>query len=315
MAQTCSRVGNDPAPVSSPPSASATSAMIQADQRERRSSPLHRRPSSSSSSSISPRVPRHLTSISPPCPRRSPRSPAMGQLAYPVAGIQDAGLLYQTTAALHKAALSGLPTSAAALNPYLAYNRMKTASGATTLVPVCKDPYCKDPYCGTDKLSPPLMSPSREKASPPRLHDPAAAAAALALAASLPVAPPMFGGMLPPGYPALPISPYTCSWFGNGEFCGKSFADGETMMLHLRAAHSEAATTAAMYSLPPNPYAALGSQFAAYQAQLAAYVAPPPPHHPLTARYHPYHSAKLSAAPPLSSLYLPYGSLRHAAVP
>lgn len=161
----------------------------------------------------------------------------------------------------------------ASLNPYLSYARMKTASGADTLVPVCRDPYCTGCQLSSHLLSPGKTCPAGcvqcEKTSPnllPPGHHMAAAYAHAQLAALA----------------AASQLPYVCSWIGgDATYCGKRFSNSEELLQHLRTHTSDSLLT-------PSP---LGRSY------------PTPPLSPLaTARYHPYSKPHL-LPPSLSSAF------------
>lgn len=202
----------------------------------------------------------------------------------------------------HAALKNGL-----ASNPYLSYARMKTSTGADTLVPICRDPFCTG--C---QLNPHFMTASSANAKVPTstasscpagcaqcdhkpsatpygamsAHSTAAAAYAHAQLAALAAASQL---------------PYVCNWIaGDTAYCGKRFSSSEELLQHLRSHTSVSAgdpSAAAALSLlsppglpPTHP--------------LLSRTYPTPPLSPLAAgRYHPY--GKPSLMPPsLSSLGL-----------
>ncbi|KAJ9574514.1 hypothetical protein L9F63_008322, partial [Diploptera punctata] len=190
------------------------------------------------------------------------------------------------------------------LNPYIGYARMKTPSGAESLVPVCRDPYCtgcqlsshllaasgaaaaaagKTPSTGTAPPACPGGCAQCDHATAaavgksgsflPGHHNPAAAAAyahaqlaALAAASHL---------------------PYVCSWIaGDAAYCGKRFSNSEELLQHLRThtnlSSSTSESTAAALSLLSPP--GLPPTHPLFHRTY-----PTPPLSPLaTARYHPY---------------------------
>ncbi|XP_066994485.2 zinc finger protein Elbow isoform X2 [Anabrus simplex] len=170
------------------------------------------------------------------------------------------------------------------LNPYIGYARMKTPSGADTLVPVCRDPYCT----GCQLSSQLLASSAGTKGSPassastcpggcaqcdhataatkagflPTGHSSAAAAAAYAHAQLAALA-------------AASHLPYVCNWIaGDAAYCGKRFSNSDELLQHLRS-HTNLGTAADSLLTAPHP--------------LLHRTYPTPPLSPLaTARYHPY---------------------------
>ena len=156
-------------------------------------------------------------------------------------------------------------TSAAALSPYITYTRVRTPSGATTLVPVCRDPYCSNcqltlqnahvssscslPGCsqcahekslmsltaglGYPGSSLPLLSPLSVAGS----YSGAAAAAAAAAAAS---------SALPSLYHPSALAPFICNWVSGSDYCGKRFSTSEELLQHLKT------HTSSMDGLPAN---------------------------------------------------------------
>ncbi|PSN28994.1 hypothetical protein C0J52_28058 [Blattella germanica] len=191
------------------------------------------------------------------------------------------------------------------LNPYIGYARMKTPSGAESLVPVCRDPYCTG--C---QLSSHLLAASGA----------AAAAAAAATGGKTPTS-----GSAPPACPggcaqcdhaagkpgsflashhnpaaaaayahaqlaalaAASHLPYVCSWIaGDAAYCGKRFSNSEELLQHLRThtnlSSSASESSAAALSLLSPP--GLPPTHPLFHRTY-----PTPPLSPLaTARYHPY---------------------------
>ncbi|XP_043481288.1 zinc finger protein Elbow [Leptopilina heterotoma] len=213
----------------------------------------------------------------------------------------------------HAAALkNGLAT-----NPYLSYARMKTSSGADTLVPVCRDPYCtgcqfnshflatstanKIPTSTAGGGSCPAgctQCDHKSTASPygPLGHTPAAAAYAHAQLAALAAASQL---------------PYVCSWMaGDTAYCGKRFATSEELLQHLRSHTSisgdPSAAAAALSLLTPTGLPPTHP--------LLSRSYPTPPLSPLaTARYHPYGKPSNLLPSSLSSLNLPLPPHHHPA--
>ncbi|XP_054268163.1 zinc finger protein Elbow-like [Macrosteles quadrilineatus] len=171
----------------------------------------------------------------------------------------------------------------AGLNPYLSYARMKTASGADTLVPVCRDPYCTGCQLSSHLLSPggsgkcPAGCVQCEKTPPgflPPGHHSSAVAAAYAHAQLAALA-------------AASQLPYVCSWIGgDAAYCGKRFSNSEELLQHLRTHTSDS-----LLAPSPSSHHLLNRSY------------PTPPLSPLaTARYHPYGKPPL-LPPSLSSAF------------
>ena len=148
----------------------------------------------------------------------------------------------------HKAlAGHGAPGST---SPYVAYARVKTASGGSTLVPICRDPYCTNcqiamnnaqltPQCGAG-----CTQCTHEKSAMPVPGAGGLSAGGLSSSLSLPMYPmagisslaptlPSFypHSMLPGGHHGLP---YVCNWMAGSEYCGKRFNTSEELLQHLR---------------------------------------------------------------------------------
>ena len=204
----------------------------------------------------------------------------------------------------HAALKNGL-----AANPYLSYARMKTSSGADTLVPVCRDPYCTGCQFNSHFLAtsggngkiptstagscPAGCTQCDHKSSPspygPLGHSPAAAAYAHAQLAALAAASQL---------------PYVCNWIaGDTAYCGKRFSTSDELLQHLRSHTSVSAgdpnaTAAALSLLSPTGLPPTHP--------LLSRTYPTPPLSPLaTARYHPYGKPSHLLPPSLSSLNLP----------
>ncbi|XP_015606337.1 zinc finger protein Elbow isoform X2 [Cephus cinctus] len=231
-----------------------------------------------------------------------PTSTSAGYLGYPPQlpiDVMASSLMSQHHAALK----NGL-----AANPYLGYARMKTSSGADTLVPVCRDPYCTGCQLNSHLLATSTASkmpttsagscpagcaqcdhkPGASPYGPLGAHNPAAAAYAHAQLAALAAASQL---------------PYVCNWIaGDTAYCGKRFSTSDELLQHLRSHTSVSAgdpSAAAALSLlsppglpPTHP--------------LLSRTYPTPPLSPLaTARYHPYGKPSPLIPSSLSSLGLP----------
>lgn len=180
-------------------------------------------------------------------------------------------------AAVHGLALTShkLPT----LSPYMGYARVSTASGGSTLVPVCKDPYCTTGSLHSGHSLQPHAPPGAAASAPcgagctqcgsSATQDKSHQCTVAPPATSLSNGPGGFGSAgqfssslyplsLPPGSLANPLlgmaaaahlgvglTPYACSWLSGGEFCGKRFSKAEDLLQHLRT-HASSGETAAL---------------------------------------------------------------------
>lgn len=193
-------------------------------------------------------------------------------------------------------------------NPYLGYARMKTASGADTLVPVCRDPYCTGCQLNSQLLATSTASkiPTSSSGCPAGCaqcdHKPIVSSAPSSPYAHLGAHGPVAAAYAHAQLAALAAAsqlPYVCNW-GNGDvpYCGKRFSTGDELLQHLRSHTSVSAGDAAALSmlspgLPPT-HPLLSRSY------------PTPPLSPLaTARYHPYGKHSPLMPPTLSSLGLP----------
>jgi len=221
------------------------------------------------------------------------------------------------------------------LSPF-AYTRMKTASGASTLVPVCKDPYCanclamaQSTHLGAHHATCPTgctQCPSDK----PYPHSVSSALSASALSSTLPAsalhsasslsATAHLSSLYGHAFGVVPgqhSSPYVCNWVSGSDYCGKRFTTSEELFHHLRT-H----TSAADAHLPPGvagfptlsgltPAALAAAHASSYPGSLSptslrhAYPRSLSPGSLLAAsRYHPYKSP-FSALPPPPSSTLP----------
>lgn len=235
----------------------------------------------------------------------------------------------------HHAALLGYPgattTTTPTSNPYLSYARVKTSTGAETLVPVCKDPYCTG--CQYSMHNTQMMMVAAAGAQSAGATCPSGCTQCDHQKYSSLMSLTGLGSMAPPppslaSYHAAVAAataassggrPHVCSWMAGDSFCGKRFATGEELLQHLRS-HTNAgavphstsqavpptsgsadpATTAALLANGgQHPLltstAALHRAAAAVAASASSY--PAPSLSPLSARYHPY--GKPPTGPPL----------------
>ena len=252
--------------------------------------------------------------------------PSLPLFGHPLA--MDASSMYSNLSG-HSGLASAAAAAAAAhkgLSPYVSYARVKTSSGATTLVPVCKDPYCT--HCQMTMQSAQLSSGcaagctqcSHEKSlgAPTSLSGGGGlgslqllphSAASLSLASTLY---PHAFGMFPGAHAGLP---YVCNWMAGSDYCGKRFSTSDELLQHLRTHTSSTEAAAAALSHAGLPYSALAPSLASAchshyptpgslspNTLRQAYPRSLSPNSLLTAnRYHPYKS-------PLSSLPAPVGS-------
>ena len=139
------------------------------------------------------------------------------------------------------------------------YNPVKTASGATTFVPVCSDPQCV--ICKLAMHSAQLAHAcsagctqcSRERSL---------SALNPALAAASYMSPLGLGGLqsLSSLYAhhhatAHNTQPFVCSWVTAGGYCGEKFATSDDLMTHLRT-HTTSLEQSALHN-PLSPYSSL----------------------------------------------------------
>lgn len=183
-----------------------------------------------------------------------------------------AAALAAQNAALSKSGLT------AGLSPYVSYARVRTPSGATTLVPVCRDPYCtncqltiQNSHVSSTCTAPGCSQCAHEKSLQNLCALGMAGASSLSMLPqfSLPSSLPS----LPSGlssYPGLTSSlyahslfggvsahsqgmPYVCNWVAGADYCGKRFSTSEELLQHLRTHTSSSDTASSLAS-----YAALG---------------------------------------------------------
>lgn len=162
------------------------------------------------------------------------------------------------------------------LSPYVSYARVRTPSGATTLVPVCRDPYCtncqltlQNSHISSTCTSPGCAQCAHEKSLQSLSALGMAGASSLSMlpqfssSSSLPSVP---SGLS--AYPGLTSSlyaqsllssasgqgmPYVCNWVSGSDYCGKRFGTSEELLQHLRSHTSSADSVASLAG-----YASLG---------------------------------------------------------
>lgn len=165
------------------------------------------------------------------------------------------------------------------LSPYVSYARVRTPSGATTLVPVCRDPYCtncqltlQNCHISSTCTSPGCAQCAHEKSLQ------SLSALGMAGASSLSMLPQLSASSslqsVPSGlsaYPGLTSSlyaqsllssasgqgmPYVCNWVAGSDYCGKRFGTSEELLQHLRSHTSSSDSVASLagyasFGLPP----------------------------------------------------------------
>lgn len=222
-------------------------------------------------------------------------------------------------------------SSSSALSPYVAYARVRTPSGATTLVPVCRDPYCtncqltlQNSHLSSTCNAPGCSQCAHEKS----LMSLSSASLAGLGAASLPILPPMSSASYSSAISGLsslhslyPLAahqglPYVCSWVAGSEYCGKRFSTSEELLQHLRThtAGMEASSLAASYTaLGLHPSLAAAAAANCHSHYPGGPLSPnslrrsyPTSLSPVSSllsanRYHPYKSHLGAVAPPVTS--------------
>lgn len=181
--------------------------------------------------------------------------------------------------AAQNAALSK-PGLTPGLSPYVSYARVRTPSGATTLVPVCRDPYCtncqltvQNSHVSSTCTAPGCSQCAHEKSLQSLSALGMAGASSLSMLpqfsspSSLPSGLAAYHGLSPSLYahsllgssvaPGQGSSPYVCNWVSGTDYCGKRYSTSEELLQHLRthtsgsdAAASSLASYAA-FGLPP----------------------------------------------------------------
>lgn len=254
----------------------------------------------------------------------------------------ESAMYHQALQSAHSGHMSGLSAAqkaavsahgASALSPYVSYARVKTTSGATTLVPICKDPYCT--HCQMTMHSAQLTSAACGAGCTQCNHEKypgvptslASAVSAASLSAGFHFLPPggasslaLSSSLYPHALGLLPgmgaashhHGPYVCNWMAGSDYCGKRFGTSEELLQHLRT-HTSSAEMASALHPGLSPYAGLAaSSLSACHSHLSApgslspnslrqsgYPRSLSPSSLMAAsRYHPYKS-------PLSSLPTP----------
>ncbi|BFZ03716.1 hypothetical protein BsWGS_06755 [Bradybaena similaris] len=171
------------------------------------------------------------------------------------------------SSALKAAAAAAAASAPSALSPFVTYARVRTPSGATTLVPVCRDPYCtncqltlQNSHLSSTCNSPGCAQCAHEK-SLTSLSALGLPGASSMLLPSLSSASSLTSSMsalssLHSLYPHSALAaahqglPYICSWVSGNDYCGKRFTSSEELLQHLRTHTSsmDVSTLAASYA-------------------------------------------------------------------
>lgn len=241
--------------------------------------------------------------------------------------------------------------SASGLSPYVAYATVRTAAGATTLVPICRDPYCTNcqvtiqnaqlqPTCGAgctqcnhDKSLSGLPSGSSLPTSISGgvgLGLPSVSSLSLPVlslgagAYSLAGATSAYGSALPPlyphnlgllaahGHPTLPSGGFVCNWMAASEYCGKRFATSDELLQHLRT-HTSTSESALNSLALAGIHGGLSSASALSAACHSHYSTPPAALSPNTLRR--LYPTSISPNSALAARYHPYKSSLPAVPP
>lgn len=138
-------------------------------------------------------------------------------------------------------------------SPYVTYARVRTPSGATTLVPVCRDPYCT--HCQLTEQNAHLSSTCTAVGCAQCAHEKSLQNLSLGLngssfshlqslsasglltsvpSSSLHLSSPLYHHSALSGHTQSAF-PFACNWVSAGnEHCGKRFATSEELLQHLR---------------------------------------------------------------------------------
>ncbi|BFZ18075.1 hypothetical protein BsWGS_21113 [Bradybaena similaris] len=244
-------------------------------------------------------------------------------------GINSFAAAVAQSSALKAAAAAG---ATSALSPFVTYARVRTPSGATTLVPVCRDPFCsncqltvQNSHLSSTCNSPGCSQCAHEK-SLTNLSTMGFPTASSIFLPSLSAASSLSNSVsalssLHSLYPHTALTaahqglPYACNWISGSDFCGKRFSSSEDLLQHLRT-HTSSMDVSGLAA----SYAALGlpAGLSAYP-HLSAPLSPnslrrsyPTSVSPVSSllganRYHPYKSpmSGLSVTPPSPQSFTP----------
>ncbi|XP_019644565.1 PREDICTED: zinc finger protein 503-like [Branchiostoma belcheri] len=197
-------------------------------------------------------------------------------------------------------------------NPY-AY--VKTSTGATALMPICRDPYCTNcqgaqlaAAAGCKQCTHDTPYPSPFPYLP--LGHPGLYSASTSMAGAPGLGTPLYS-------PYSTMLPHVCNWVSGTSSCGKRFATSEELLQHLRT-HTMSGSQAGSLSIPSLTSSALNGCHLHYPsaASAAGLLRPGYPTSPVNGlhsyRYHPYKPPMPTGAPP--SLAMPSLQL-HAPTP
>ncbi|XP_067673536.1 zinc finger protein Noc-like [Haliotis asinina] len=197
--------------------------------------------------------------------------------AYHTSSLVAHASLSAAAAAAQSSALKASAAASSALSPYVAYARVRTPSGATTLVPVCRDPYCTN--CQLTLQNSHLSSTCTAPGCSQCAHEKSLTSLTSGLGlpgASLPMLPSLssagslvssssglssFHSLYHPSALTTQGLPYICNWVAGSEYCGKRFTTSEELLQHLRTHTStmDASSLAASYGLGlPSPLSCHG---------------------------------------------------------
>jgi len=222
--------------------------------------------------------------------------------------------LHQQALAAHNSLnkSSGLPSTSHGLSPH-SYSKVKSSSGSTTLIPICRDPYCKSCPAQSSLGSSPCPAGCTQCSEKSHLSIPSPSLTS-GLSSPLRSLPglDLASSMYPYGT-STPhhTQPYVCNWISGSKYCGQRFTTSEELFAHLRTHTSSNDTLSALSayhaSLGINPAALAASSYPSLSLASnpihAAYPRSLSPNSLLSAsRYHPYKS-QLTAFPPPSGLH------------
>ncbi|XP_060063976.1 zinc finger protein Noc-like [Ylistrum balloti] len=173
-------------------------------------------------------------------------------------------------AAAQSAASLKHASAASAMSPYVTYARVRTPAGATTLVPVCRDPYCSNcqltlqtshlsstcnaPGCSQCAHEKSLQSlsglgalgglpPSASLSVLPGFSAASALSSSAAGLTSFPSISSLYPHSAMSAHQGLP---FVCNWVSAGnEYCGKRYGTSEELLQHLRT-HTTATDTSSL---------------------------------------------------------------------
>lgn len=207
-------------------------------------------------------------------------------------------------AAMLAAAASSYPPNSQ--NPYFSYTRIKTPSGAETVIPVCKDPYCTG--CQFSQHNQQMM-----------LGIPCANGCAQCEQQKYGLA--MAMSSLPQNHPYSQLErPYLCTWIVGDSYCGKRCSSSDELIQHLRTHTpnlSDPTATAVLMQAQQRALTAMHPLSSLFSAS-PLHRAYPAPLSPMSAsRYHPYgkpNPSSNSPAIPSTMPGSPYATFNPAAL-